>query len=118
MCCKGLGVQKGDRVSLYMPMVPEAVIAMLACARLGAPHSVVFGGFSSEALRERTLDCGSKIIITADGYWRRGSVVPLKQTTDEAVEGCPDVRNGDRACAASARTGEHHDAGRARCVVA
>ena len=89
---QNLGVQKGDRVSLYMPMVPEAVIAMLACARLGAPHSVVFGGFSSEALRERTLDCGSKIIITADGYWRRGGIVPLKQTTDEAVAGCPDVQ--------------------------
>jgi acetyl-CoA synthetase len=90
---RGLGVQKGDRVSLYMPMVPEAAIAMLACTRIGAPHSVVFGGFSSESLRERTNDCGAKIIITADGYWRRGQIVPLKQTTDEAVTGCPTVEN-------------------------
>ena len=90
---KSLGVQRGDRVTLYMPMVPEAAIAMLACTRIGAPHSVVFGGFSSEALRERTIDCGSKLIITADGYWRRGNIVPLKQTTDEAAEGCPTVKN-------------------------
>ncbi len=89
---QSLGVQKGDRISLYMPMVPEAVVAMLACARLGAPHSVVFGGFSSEALRERTVNCGAKIIITADGYWRRGGIVPLKQTTDGAAANCPDVQ--------------------------
>ena len=88
---KSLGIGKGDRVSLYMPMVPEAAIAMLACTRLGAPHSVVFGGFSSESLRERANDCGVKIIITADGYWRRGQIVPLKQTTDEAVADCPTV---------------------------
>ena len=88
---KNLGVQKGDRVTLYMPMVPEAAIAMLACTRIGAPHSVVFGGFSAESLRERTIDCGSKVIITADGYWRRGGIVPLKQTTDEAAEACPTV---------------------------
>ena len=91
MSCASLGVQKGDRVSLYMPMVPEAAIAMLACTRIGAPHSVVFGGFSAESLRERTNDCGAKIIITADGYWRRGQIVPLKQTTDEAVTDCPTV---------------------------
>ena len=88
---RGLGVQKGDRISLYMPMVPEAAIAMLACTRLGAPHSVVFGGFSAESLRERANDCGVKLIITADGYWRRGQIVPLKQTTDEAVAECPTV---------------------------
>jgi acetyl-CoA synthetase len=88
---RGLGVGKGDRVTLYMPMVPEAAVAMLACTRIGALHSVVFGGFSAESLRERTNDCGSKVILTADGYWRRGHIVPLKQTTDEAVEGCPTV---------------------------
>ena len=87
----GLGVQKGDRVTLYMPMVPEAAIAMLACTRIGAIHAVVFGGFSAESLRERTNDCGVKLIITADGYWRRGHIVPLKQTTDEAVTECPTV---------------------------
>ncbi len=88
---RSLGVQKGDRVTLYMPMVPEAAVAMLACTRIGAPHSVVFGGFSTESLQERTNDCGSKIIITADGYWRRGHIVPLKKITDEAVPGCPTV---------------------------
>jgi acetyl-CoA synthetase len=101
---RGLGVGKGDRVTLYMPMVPEAAVAMLACTRIGALHSVVFGGFSAESLHERTVDCGAKVLITADGYWRRGNIVPLKKTTDEAVEGCPTVekvvvlkRVGDRA---------------------
>ncbi len=89
---KKLGVGKGDRVTLYMPMVPEAAVAMLACTRIGAIHSVVFGGFSAESLEERTNDCGSKVIITADGYWRRGSIIPLKNTTDEAVRGCPTVQ--------------------------
>jgi acetyl-CoA synthetase len=89
---KGLGVGKGDRVTLYMPMVPEAAIAMLACTRIGAPHSVVFGGFSAESLSERTNDCGAKVVITADGYWRRGSIIPLKKTTDEAVRLCPTVQ--------------------------
>ncbi len=89
---KSLGVTKGDRVSLYLPMTPEAVIAMLACTRIGAVHSVVFGGFSAESLRERTNDSGAKILLTADGYWRRGNVVPLKATTDDALrEGCPTV---------------------------
>ena len=88
---KSLGVGKGDRVTLYLPMVPEAAIAMLACTRIGAIHSVVFGGFSAESLAERTQDCGSKVIITADGYWRRGNVVTLKITTDEAVAHCPTV---------------------------
>ena len=88
---KGLGVEKGERVVLYMPMIPEAAIAMLACTRIGAVHSIVFGGFSAESLKERTNDCGAKVILTADGYWRRGNIVPLKATTDEAVEGCPTV---------------------------
>ena len=90
---KSLGVGKGDRVTLYLPMVPEAAIAMLACTRIGAIHSVVFGGFSAESLAERTQDCGSKVIITADGYWRRGNVVALKTTTDEAASHCPTVQN-------------------------
>ncbi len=88
---KQQGVGKGDRVSIYMPMVPEAAVAMLACTRLGALHSVVFGGFSVESLAERTNDCGAKVIVTADGYWRRGNIVPLKSVVDEALPLCPTV---------------------------
>ena len=83
---KKLGVKKGDRVTIYMPMVPEAAIAMLACARLGAPHSVIFGGFSSQAIADRVDDAKSTIIITADGGFRRGNVVPLKANVDEALK--------------------------------
>jgi len=82
---KKLGVKKGDRVTIYMPMVPEAVIAMLACARIGAPHSVIFGGFSAQAIADRVEDAKSEIIITADGGWRRGAVVPLKKNVDDAL---------------------------------
>ncbi|HEY0190074.1 MAG TPA: acetate--CoA ligase [Kofleriaceae bacterium] len=82
-----LGVKAGDFVAIYLPMIPEAAIAMLACARLGAPHTVVFGGFSSEALRDRIADAKAKFVITADGGWRRGQVVPLKDNVDKAVEG-------------------------------
>jgi acetyl-CoA synthetase len=85
------GVKKGDRVSIYLPMIPELPIAMLACARIGAIHSVVFGGFSSEALRDRINDCGSKILITADGYYRSGRIVQNKVSADEALKHCPDV---------------------------
>src|SRR3954463_8654583 len=74
-----------------MPMVPETVIAMLACARLGAPHTVVFGGFSAEALATRILDCDAHVVITADGGWRRGAVSALKPAVDEALQQCPDV---------------------------
>ncbi|MEE8159913.1 MAG: AMP-binding protein, partial [Dehalococcoidia bacterium] len=88
---KSLGVKKGDRVTIYMPMIPELPIAMLACARIGAPHSVVFGGFSPEALRGRINDCETKVVVTADGGYRRGRVVPLKQNTDEALEGTSTV---------------------------
>lgn len=88
---KSRGVQKGDRVTIYMPMVPEAVYAMLACARIGAVHSVVFGGFSPDSLRDRILDCDSKIVITADEGLRGGKPVPLKKNTDEALKSCPDV---------------------------
>jgi acetyl-CoA synthetase len=86
-----LGVQAGDRVAIYMPMIPETVVAMLACARLGAPHTVVFGGFSAEALSTRILDCDAHVVITADGGWRRGAVAPLKPAVDEALKRCPDV---------------------------
>ena len=82
-----MGVVAGDRVAIYMGMVPEAAIAMLACARLGAPHSVVFGGFSAEALRDRINDSGAKVLLTQDGSWRRGSVVPLKKMADDALTG-------------------------------
>ncbi|HET9488136.1 MAG TPA: acetate--CoA ligase [Methylomirabilota bacterium] len=85
------GVKKGDAVTIYMPMIPELPIAMLACARIGAPHSVVFGGFSPESLRDRINDCKSKIIITTDGGYRRGGKVPLKKNTDDALKECPFV---------------------------
>src|SRR5687768_16666481 len=88
---KRRGVKKGDRITIYMPMVPEVAIAMLACARIGAPHSVIFGGFSPESVRDRIHDADSKLVITADGGWRRGSVVPLKKNTDEALKECPGV---------------------------
>ena len=86
-----LGVQTGDRVAIYMPMIPEAVVAMLACARLGAPHTVVFGGFSADALSSRILDCEAKVVITADGGYRRGAPSALKPAVDEALQKCPDV---------------------------
>ena len=88
---KALGVHAGDRVTIYMPMVPEAAIAMLACARIGAMHSVVFGGFSAEAVADRNNDAGSKLVITADGGWRRGKVVPLKANVDAALAKSPTV---------------------------
>jgi acetyl-CoA synthetase len=88
---KSLGVVKGDRVAIYMGMVPELAIAMLACAKIGAAHSVVFGGFSAEALRERINDAKAKVLITADGAWRRGTVVPLKASADEALAGTPTI---------------------------
>jgi acetyl-CoA synthetase len=90
-CLKKLGIQKGDRVTIYMPMVPEAAVAMLACARIGATHSVVFGGFSAEAVADRNNDAKSKLVITADGGWRRGKVVPLKGNVDTALAKSPSV---------------------------
>ena len=90
---RGLGVGKGDRVNIYLGMVPELPIAMLACARIGAPHSVVFGGFSAEALRDRINDAEAKVLITADGAWRRGTVVPLKDNADAAVAECPSIEH-------------------------
>ena len=90
---KGLGVRKGDRVNIYMPMIPELPVAMLACARIGAPHSVVFGGFSAEALRDRINDAEATVLITADGGWRRGKAVALKANADEAVAGTPTIKH-------------------------
>jgi len=88
-----LGVRSGDRVAIYMPMIPETVVAMLACARIGAPHTVVFGGFSADALRTRIHDCDARIVITSDGAYRRGKANGLKSAVDEALLDCPDVRN-------------------------
>ncbi|MEZ5419880.1 MAG: acetate--CoA ligase [Vicinamibacterales bacterium] len=88
---KARGVEKGDRVALYMPLVPELAIAMLACARIGAVHSVVFGGFSAESLRDRINDSACKVLVTADGGYRRGSIVPLKQMADDALEHTPSI---------------------------
>ena len=88
---KELGVRKGDRVNIYLGMVPELPMSLLACARIGAPHSVVFGGFSADSLRDRINDAEAKVLITGDGAWRRGSVVPLKETADTAVAECPTI---------------------------
>ena len=90
---KARGHQAGDRAIIYMPMVPEAVVAMLACARLGIIHSVVFGGFSAEALRARIEDLSAQLVVTADGGWRRGKKIPLKSTVNEALEDCESVRD-------------------------
>ncbi|OEU66889.1 MAG: acetate--CoA ligase [Desulfovibrio sp. S3730MH75] len=88
---KKLGVEKGDRVSIYLPMIPELAIAMLACTRIGAPHTIIFAGFSSNSLRDRINDCGVKVHITGDGVLRGGRVIPLKPNSDEALKECPTV---------------------------
>jgi acetyl-CoA synthetase len=90
---KSLGVRKGDRVAIYMPLIPELAVAMLACARIGAIHSVVFGGFSAESLRDRINDQQAKLLITADGGYRRGQIVPLKQIADEAISDAPSIEH-------------------------
>ena len=101
---KGLGVNKGDRITIYLPMIPELAIAMLACARIGAPHSIVFGGFSAESLRDRINDSQARVLITSDGGYRRGGIVPLKKNSDEALTDTPSIekvvvvkRVGDKA---------------------
>ena len=101
---KSIGVRKGDRVNIYLGMVPELPVAMLACARIGAPHSVVFGGFSAEALKDRINDAEAKILITADGGHRRGQIVPLKQSAEEALKDCPSIEH----VVTVRRTGEDH----------
>ena len=90
---RSLGVRKGDRVAIYLPMIPEAAFAMLACARIGAPHSVVFGGFSPDSLADRINDAEAKVLVTADGGYRRGTVVPLKENADRAVARCPCIEH-------------------------
>src|SRR5438477_6471177 len=90
---KSLGAKKGDRVSIYLPLIPELAISMLACARIGAIHSVVFGGFSAESLRDRLNDSQCKLLITADGGYRRGQIVALKQVADEAVADTPSIEH-------------------------
>ena len=90
---RSLGVEKGDRVNIYLPMIPEAAVAMLACARIGAVHSVVFGGFSAQALADRINDASAKVLITADGGWRRGEVFPLKPQADVALQGTPSIQH-------------------------
>ncbi len=112
---KSLGVRKGDRVTIYMPMVPELAVAVLACARIGAPHSVIFGGFSVQAIVDRVEDAQSRIVITADGGWRRGQVVPLKKNVDEACARCSLIetvvvlrRVGEAADDAAMRPGRDH----------
>jgi acetyl-CoA synthetase len=90
---ENLGIKAGDRIAIYMPMIPEAVIAMLACARIGAVHTVVFGGFSPEALKDRINDCQARLVITADGGWRRGKIIELKANVDKAIAGAPCVHS-------------------------
>ena len=90
---KGNGIQKGDRVCLYMPLIAEAIIAMLACTRIGAIHSIVFGGFSSQALIDRINDAKAKLVVTADGCSRRGKIIKLKDAVDKAIIECPSVQN-------------------------
>ena len=104
---KSLGARKGDRVALYMPLVPELAIAMLACARIGAVHSVVFGGFSAESLRDRINDAQATLLVTADGGYRRGHIVALKQIADEALEGTPSIKH----VVVFQRAGSTHGAG-------
>lgn len=88
---KSLGIKRGDRVAIYLPMIPELAISMLACARIGAIHTVIFAGFSADAIRDRINDCQAKLVITADGSWRRGNVLPLKNIVDQAIAGCPSI---------------------------
>jgi acetyl-CoA synthetase len=90
---KKLGVKRGDRVAIYLPLIPEAAIAMLACTRVGAIHSVVFGGFSPESLRDRINDSECKVLVTADGGYRRGQILPLKRNADKALEECPSIKH-------------------------
>ena len=114
---KSRGVRKGDRVSIYMPMIPEAAVAMLACTRIGAIHSIVFGGFSPDALRDRILDSDCQVVITADEGPRGGKNVPLKENVEKALEGCPNVhttivvrRTGNSVTASPGRDVWYHEA--------
>ena len=90
---KKLGIQRGDRIAIYLPMIPELAVSLLACARIGAVHSVIFAGFSAESIRDRVLDSETKLVITADGGWRKGNVLPLKNIVDEAIEDCSCIKH-------------------------
>jgi acetyl-CoA synthetase len=90
---KELGIRRGDRVAIYLPMIPELAVTMLACARIGAIHTVIFAGFSAESIRDRALDCGASLVVTADGGWRRRKILPLKNIVDDAVKDCDCVKN-------------------------
>ena len=96
MCSRPQGVKKGDRVTIYMPMVIDTAVAMLACARIGAVHSVIFGGFSPDSIAGRINDCDSRIVLTADEGRRGGKTIPLKKNVDEALAKAPGVDQGDR----------------------
>ena len=100
---KDLGVRRGDVVGIYLPMIPEVVVAMLACARIGAPHNVVFGGFSAEAVRERMEFSEAKVLITVDGAARKGKTAPVKDRVDEVMGDLRDARRKSSSCAARAR---------------
>ena len=113
---RSVGIRKGDRVIIYMPQTPEAAIAMLACARIGAPHSVVFAGFSANSLRDRIDDCRAKAVLTADGGFRRGNIVPLKKNADEACKGAKSIkkmivlrRTGNKVSMKRGRDHWYHD---------
>ena len=114
---KTLGVKRGDRVALYLPLIPELAIAMLACARIGAIHSVVFGGFSSESLRDRINDSQCVLLVTADGGYRRGQIVPLKQMADEALRDTPSIQERGRRAAAGGRAVPGRHSRRPRSLV-
>jgi len=90
---KKLGVKRGDKIAIYLPMIPELVISLLACARIGAVHSVIFAGFSAESIRDRVLDCQARMVITSDGAWRRGNILPLKNIVDKAIEECDCIKD-------------------------
>src|SRR5262249_39997211 len=111
---KSLGVRKGDRVAIYLPMIPELAVAMLACARIGAIHSVVFGGFSAESLRDRINESTCRLLVTADGGCRRGQIVALKQIADEALTDTPSiehvviVQRGGQAMPVHVKEGRDH----------
>ncbi|KKK51292.1 hypothetical protein LCGC14_3116400, partial [marine sediment metagenome] len=98
---KSLGVRRDDRVAIYLPLIPEAPAAMLACARIGAPHSVIFGGFSAEAVKERINDCDAKVLVTADFSLRRGKPLPMKESVDAVLPDCPSIDH----CVVVRRTG-------------